>query len=81
MEQKQNPSKMQEDVTRIAQEMVDAFMPCDGLGMILGYAAILVLERGIRADMPPQAAQLAREIAGTIRADMKKEEQVWQDEK
>ncbi len=80
MEQKQNPSKMQEEIARIAQEMVDTFMPCDGRGMILGYAAVLVLERGLRADMPPQVAQLAREIAGTIRADMK-EEQVWQDEK
>lgn len=80
MEQKQNPSKMQEEIARIAQEMVDTFMPCDGRGMILGYAAVLVLERGLRADMPPQGAQLAREIAGTIRADMK-EEQVWQDEK
>lgn len=45
-------------------------MPCDGGEMIMGYAAILVLEKAIREDMPPSAVGLARDIAGTIKAEM-----------
>lgn len=70
MENEKAPSAVQQEVARLAARMVDLFMPCSGDGMILGYAALLVLERGIREDMPPAAAALAREIAGSIKAEM-----------
>lgn len=70
MENKKAPSAVQEKVVQLAAGMVDVFMPCDGGGMILGYAAILVLEKGIREELPPGAAALAREIAGSIKAEM-----------
>lgn len=64
------PSVVQEKAAQLAAGMVDVFMPCDSVGMILGYAAILVLEKGIREELPPGAAALAREIAGSIKAEM-----------
>ena len=38
--------------------------------MIMGYAAILVLEKALREELPPGAAALAHEIAGSIKAEM-----------
>ena len=46
MENEKAPSAVQQEVARLAARMVDLFMPCSGDGMILGYAAILVLEKG-----------------------------------
>ena len=70
MENEKKPNAVQEKVAQLAARMVDLFMPCDGGEMIIGYAAILVLEKAIREDMPPTAVSLARDIAGTIKAEM-----------
>ena len=65
MENEKAPSAVQQEVARLA-----ALMPCSGDGMILGYAALLVLEKAIREELPPGAVALAREIAGSIKAEM-----------
>lgn len=70
MENEKAPSAVQQEVARLAARMVDLFMPCSGDGMILGYAAILVLEKALREELPPTAAEIAREIAGSIKAEM-----------
>lgn len=70
MEEKKTGNSVQQNVVRLAARMASLFMPCDGAVMIMGYAAILVLEKAIREDMPPTAVGLAREIAGTIKAEM-----------
>lgn len=70
MENEKRPNAVQEKVAQLAARMVDLFMPCDGGEMIIGYAAILVLEKAIREDMPPTAVGIARDIAGTIKAEM-----------
>lgn len=70
MENEKAPSAVQQEVARLAARMVDLFMPCSGDGMILGYAALLVLEKAIREELPPGAVALAREIAGSIKAEM-----------
>lgn len=70
MENEKPNNAVQQKVAQLAARMVDLFMPCDGGEMIIGYAAILVLEKAIREDMPPTAVCLARDIAGTIKAEM-----------
>lgn len=69
MENEKPNNAVQQKVAQLAARMVDLFMPCDGGEMIIGYAAILVLEKTIREDMPT-AVGLARDIAGTIKAEM-----------
>lgn len=70
MENGKAHSVVQEKVAQLAADMVNVFMPCSGDGMIMGYAAILVLEKAIREELPPSAVQLARDIAGSIKAEM-----------
>lgn len=70
MENEKAHSVVQEKVAQLAAGMVNVFMPCSGDGMIMGYAAILVLEKAIREELPPSAVVLARDIAGTIKAEM-----------
>lgn len=73
---------VQQKVAQLAASMTDLFMPCSGEGMVLGYTAILVLERAIREDMPTEAVNLARDMAKTVRATVEtEEEKKWQDEK
>ncbi len=70
MENEKVPSAVQEKVAQMAEDMVNVFMPCSGNEMIMGYAAILVLEKALREELPPTAAEIAREIAGSIKAEM-----------
>lgn len=75
-------NETQKEIAELATRMACTFMPCGGQDMILGYAAILVLECGIREDMPPRAVQLAKQLADSIKVEMETtEEPVWQDEK
>lgn len=73
MEKEKPNNAVQQKVAQLAERMVDLFMPCDGGETIIGYAAILVLEKAIREDLPPSAVVLARDIAGTIKAEMEDE--------
>ena len=66
METEKAPSAVQEKVAQMAVGMVNVFMPCSGDGMIMGYAAILVLEKALREELPPGAAA----FAGSIKAEM-----------
>ena len=70
MENEKARNKLQNSIAQLAARMVDLFMPCNGTGMIRGYAAILVLEKAIREDMPPEATEVAKELAGSIKAEM-----------
>lgn len=70
MENEKPNNAVQQKVSQLAARMVDLFMPCDGEGMIIGYAAILVLEKAFREDMPLLAQGLSRDIAETIKAKM-----------
>ena len=81
MENEKPNNAVQQKVAQLTARMADLFMPCGGENMILGYTAILVLERGIREDMPPEAVKLARDIAENIKAIVETEEKEWQEEK